>query len=74
MSSKTVQKCLDFNAKGLSKLQLNSFQTRVLKACSVSDQRSSNITRTSVPSIIYLSRKPYMRFKSDKLVDHFAEF
>ena len=71
MSSKTVQKCLDCNAKGLSKTQLNSFRTRVLKACSVSDQRSSNITRTSVPSIIYLSRKPYMRFKSDKL-DHFT--
>ena len=71
MSSKTVQKCLDCNAKGLSKTPLNLFRTRVLKACSVSDQRSSNITRTSVPSIIYLSRKPYMRFKSDKL-DHFT--
>ena len=25
-----------------------------------------------MPSIIYLSRKPYMRFKSDKLIDHFT--
>ena len=38
MSSKSVKRCLDFNGKGLSKIQLYLFRTRVLKACSVSDK------------------------------------
>ena len=44
-----------------------SFRKRVLKACSVTDQLSKNWTQNYVPSIVFVSRKPYIRHGKEKL-------
>ena len=69
MSSVTQHKCLACNGQGLTGTQMISFRKRVLKACSVTDQLSKNWTQNYVPSIVFVSRKPYIRHEKDKLGD-----
>ena len=61
MHSNLRRMCGDCNGWELSKTQILPFRDRVLRACSLND----SIKLDANSSIVFISRKPYFRFKND---------
>ncbi len=63
MPSSVRNKCGGCDGKGLSDSQILTFRDRVLMACSQSNSRTKKDTNSS---IVFVSRKQYLRNKNDK--------
>lgn len=65
MEGSTKQRCLQCDGRGLHGTTLLTFRTRALQACSLIDQTPEERKGRHTKSIVFVKRKPYIRWKGD---------
>ena len=65
MEGSTKQRCLQCDGRGLYGTTLLTFRTRALQACSLTDQTPEERKGRPSKSIVFVKRKPYIRWKGD---------